>query len=118
MIFKFYFSLSLSSLLIAILTNCSSANYSQNSEVKKSLYLNKRYMKFVVDNGPSYRDIKLSNGGFIHYWRSDFGNLIASARNWDNSLDYCELVIKTNKKQIIKKIAIINNSINCAGVLK
>jgi len=118
MIFKFYSILLFLSLLLGILTNCSGANYSNSNEVKKSLYLNKRYMKFVMDNGPSYKDIKLSNGGSIHYWRSDFGNLIASARNWDNSLDYCELVIKTNKKQIIKKIAIINNSIKCAGVLK
>ncbi|WP_456457825.1 hypothetical protein [Nitratifractor sp.] len=87
--------------------------------VHKSLYLGKPYMKFVMDNGPSYRDEKLPDGSTIHYWRSDFGNLIAVATGRDDSgEDYCELALRTNPEKTVERIQILQESLRCNGVLK
>ena len=87
--------------------------------VVKSLYLNKRYMKFEVDNGPSYRDVRLPDGSTLHYWRSDTGHLMAIALGRDDSYpDYCELALKTDRNGIVREITILENSIICGGVLK
>jgi len=104
--------------LFLFLTACAPAP-SAPQRVGKSLYLNKRYMKFVMDNGPSYRDVHLSDGSIMHYWRSDYGNLLAIAMGRDDSYpDYCELLLKTDRKKIVREIYILENSIVCGGVLK
>lgn len=87
--------------------------------VGKSLYLNKRYMKFEMDNGPSYRDVRLEDGSTMHYWRSDYGNLIAIATGRDDNYpDYCELALKSDKNGIVREIYILEESILCGGILK
>ncbi len=87
--------------------------------VGKSLYLNKRLMKFVMDNGPAYREQRLSNGHVLHYWRSDTGRLIAIAAGRDDQYpDLCELALETDEKNVIRRINIIEDSPICMGVLK
>ena len=104
--------------LLPLLTACASGPVGPQ-RVAKSLYLHKRYMKFEVDNGPSYRDVRLSDGSTRHYWRSDFGNLLAIATGRDKSYpDYCELRIESDAKGIVRRIEILENSIQCNGVLK
>ncbi|WP_457607661.1 hypothetical protein [Nitratifractor sp.] len=106
------------STLVFLLSACAPGPV-QPREVHKSLYLGKRWMKFVVDNGPSYRDVKLRNGSTIHYWHSDVGDLIAiSMGRDDNYPDYCELALKTDKTGIVRKIYVLEESIGCGGVLK
>jgi hypothetical protein len=59
--------------------------------VHKSLYLNKRLMKFVMDNGAPYKEVKLDNGEVIHYWRSDWSGFTSFFfRRW-RDLDVCEV---------------------------
>ncbi len=109
---------SLAGTTLFLLNACSSSS-PQPLPVHKSLYLGKRYMKFVMDNGPSYRDEKLPDGSTIHYWRSDFGDLIALATGRDDSeVDYCELALRTNRKKIVESIQILQESLQCNGVLK
>lgn len=104
--------------LIFLLTACTPSPVAPR-QVGKSLYLNKRYMKFEVDNGPSYRDVRLPDGSVMHYWRSDYGNLIAAALGRDDSYpDYCELVLRTDKNGIVREITVLEESIICGGVLK
>ena len=103
--------------LFLLLASCAQPGYPLR--VGKSLYLNKRYMKFAVDNGPSYRDVRLKDGSTMHYWRSDYGNLIAIATGRDDSYpDYCELAIKTDKNSIVREIYILEDSVLCGGILK
>lgn len=101
-----------------LLVGCTAPN-AEPRAVHKSLYLGKRYLKFVMDNGPSYKDEKLADGSVIHYWRSDYGNLLAIATGWDGSYpDYCELALKTNAQGIVTSIHILEESIQCNGALK
>jgi hypothetical protein len=87
--------------------------------VHKSLYLNKKLVKFVIDNGAPYRRVTLKNGRTLHYWRSDFGKLIAIAMGRDDNFpDYCELALETDPNQIVQKIYIIEESFLCNTVLK
>jgi hypothetical protein len=74
-------------------------------------------VKFIVDNGSPYRQVRLKNGHLLHYWRSDFGRLIVGALRWDD-YDYCELALETDDRQIVRRIYIIEDSIHCAGALK
>ncbi len=87
--------------------------------VSHSLYLNKKYVKFVLDNGEAYRSIRLKNGNVLHYWRSDYGALlnIAMGRD-DNYPDYCEIALETDPNWIIRRIYIIEPSMLCNTVLK
>ncbi|WP_292656544.1 hypothetical protein [Nitratifractor sp.] len=87
--------------------------------VSHSLYLNKKYVKFVLDNGESYRTQPLKNGNVLHYWRSDYGALlnIAMGRD-DNYPDYCEIALETDPNRIIRRISIIEPSMLCNAVLK
>ena len=92
---------------------------SEPRKVNKSLYLGKRYMKFVMDNGPSYKDRKLSDGSTVHYWRSDTGNLLAIATGRDDNYpDVCELALYTDPRGIVRRIQILEESIRCGAVLK
>ena len=87
--------------------------------VHQSLYLNKKLVKFVVDNGAPYRSVRLENGRSLHYWRSDFGQLIAIATGRDDSFpDYCEVALETDRDQFIRRIFIIEKSAICNTVLK
>lgn len=105
-------------LALLVVSACAPTS-SQPRPVQKSLYLGKRYMKFVMDNGPSYRDEKLSDGSTIHYWRSDFGNLLAAATGRDDSaVDYCELALRTDPSDIVVTIQILQESLQCNGALK
>ena len=85
----------------------------------RSLYLNKKYVKFVLDNGEAYRSIRLKNGNVLHYWRSDYGALlnIAMGRD-DNYPDYCEIALETDPSRVIRRIYVIEPSILCNTVLK
>ncbi|WP_292660808.1 hypothetical protein [Nitratifractor sp.] len=101
-----------------LLTGCTAPDAGPR-KVHKSLYLGKRYLKFVMDNGPSYKDEKLRDGSVIHYWRSDYGNLLAIATGRDDSYpDYCELALKTNPQGIVESIDVLEESIQCNGALK
>ncbi len=92
---------------------------SEPRKVNKSLYLGKRYMKFVMDNGPSYKDRKLSDGSVIHFWRSDTGNLLAIATGRDDNYpDVCELALRTDPQGIVRQIRVLEESIQCGAVLK
>ena len=87
--------------------------------VRKSLYLNKRLMKFEMDNGYCYRRVALKNGNTLHYWRSDTGRLISIATGRDDNFpDYCELALETDPARVIRKIYIIEPSVICNTVLK
>jgi len=85
----------------------------------RSLYLNKKYVKFVLDNGESYRSVPLKNGNVLHYWRSDYGALLNIAMGRDDYYpDYCEIALETDANRIIRRIYIIEPSILCNTVLK
>jgi len=101
---------------VGLWTGCASTTAPQR--VDKSLYLNKRMMKFVVDNGPAYREVKLRDGSVLHYWRSDIFNVVGPILGRDDNLDTCELALKTDRNSIVREIYVIEDSIHCAGVLK
>ena len=104
-------------LILILLGGCTAVTTPQ--PVTKSLYLNKKLVKFVIDNGATYRSVSLSRGRTLHYWRSDFGDLIAIAMGRDNEFPtYCEIALETDKDQIIRRIFIIEDSISCNAVLK
>ena len=87
--------------------------------VSRSLYLNKKYVKFVLDNGEAYRSIRLKSGDTLHYWRSDFGAPLDIAMGRDDHFpDYCEIALETDPNQIIRRIYIIEPSYLCNAVLK
>jgi hypothetical protein len=87
--------------------------------VAKSLYLNKKLVKFVIDNGAPYRRVPLSRGRTLHYWRSDFGNLIAISMGRDNDFpDYCELALETDENQMVRRIFIVRDGFSCNTILK
>jgi hypothetical protein len=87
--------------------------------VTRSLYLNKKYLRFILDHGDGYRTVRLANGDEIRYWRSDQGGLIALAAGWDDrSPDYCEIALETDPAGIVRKIYIIEPSSLCNTVLK
>jgi len=87
--------------------------------VDKSLYLNKKLVKFVLDNGAPYRRVPLKNGNELHYWRSDFGQLLAIVMGRDDDFpDYCELALETDKNQRVRRIYILEQSATCDFVLK
>ena len=107
------------SLPISLLLLASCAQPDRPLRVAKSLYLNKRYMKFEVENGPSYRDVPLKDGSTMHYWRSDYGNLIAIATGRDDNYpDYCELALKTDRNKVVREIYILENSVLCGPILQ
>ena len=86
--------------------------------VHKSLYLNKRLMKFVMDNGAPYKEVKLANGEVIHYWRSDLSSFSPAFRRRWRDMDVCEIALRTDKNRVIRQIQIIEDSSICFGVLK
>jgi hypothetical protein len=87
--------------------------------VTRSFYLNKKYLRFILDHGDGYRTVRLANGDEMHYWRSDQGGLIALAAGWDDrSPDYCEIALETDPAGIVRKIYIIEPSSICNTVLK
>jgi len=102
-------------LLSLFLASC--ATSTTPTVVQKSLYLHKSLMKFEMDNGFCYAKKPLKSGGVKCLWSSDSGNILASALSWDN-YPPCKLELFTNKEKIITKIVIIEDGIECAGVLK
>jgi hypothetical protein len=107
--------ITLSSLL---LTACASYPVAPQP-VSHSLYLNKKYLRFILDHGEGYRTVRLKNGNRLHYWRSDEGGLIAIATGRDDHYpDYCEIALETDPKQIVRRIYIIEPSSICNAVLK
>ncbi len=104
-------------IVIVALIFSSCATSTSPKIVKKSLYLNKSLMKFEMDNGFCYAREALKNGGYKNYWSSDRGNILANALSWDN-YPPCKLELFTNKKNIITKIVVVEDSIECVGVLK
>ncbi len=104
-------------LLLAFVSGCTPVSGPQ--PVAHSLYLGKRYLRFVMDNGPSYKDVRLRDGSVLHYWRSDTGHLMAIATGRDeNYPDYCEIALRTDPHGIVRAITIIEDSPICIGVLK
>jgi hypothetical protein len=87
--------------------------------VTHSLYLNKKYLRFILDHGESYRTLQLKNGHQLHYWRSDQGRLIAIATGRDDQYpDYCEIALETDSWGIVRRIYVIEPSAICNAVLK
>ena len=101
-----------------IITGCSTTipqNPNNGYLVKKSLYLNKELIKFEIDNGYCKSRKAMPDGGYINYYISDSGNIIANMLDWD-SYPPCKLAIKTDKDGIIKEIRVIEDDIKCAYI--
>ena len=98
------------------LTSCATLNYNNQNIVKKSFYLNKPLVKFEMDNGYCYYRKKI-NGGYLNYYKSSSGNILANLLTWDSYPD-CELEIKTNNKGVITQIKILQDDIKCAYILR
>ena len=107
--------------LVIFFSGCSNYSIEPNSSdsnyVKRSLYLNQPLSRFELDNGFCYAREPLPNGGYINYWKSDSGNIIADALDWD-SYPYCKLALITDNKNIIRKIKILEDDVKCVSVLK
>jgi len=105
-------------LFLAFFSGCATTTTNPQPEVvRKSFYLNKPLVQFEMDNGYCYSREPLNGGGYINYWQSDKGNIIANLMDWD-SYPYCKLALYTNKDNIITKIEILEDSIKCAYALK
>ncbi len=87
-------------------------------KVSKSLYLNKKMLKFIVDNGVPYRAVALGDGGRLHYWRSDRGPFSGFSIAEYDSMDYCEIALRTDPGGYIREITVIEPSHRCNSVLK
>jgi hypothetical protein len=103
-------------LIVLFLSSCATPNYTDSTIVKKSFYLNKELVKFEMDNGYCYYRKKIKNG-YLNYYKSDKGNILADMLNWD-SYPPCELEIKTDNKEVIKQIKILQDNIKCAYILR
>ena len=83
----------------------------------KSSYIGKSWMSFELNNGPSYKWKKESDGSSIQYWRSDLagccvGRLATGIGN------RCELVIQVDAKRRIRQINIIEYGSACGFALR
>jgi len=88
-------------------------------EVSRSFYLDKKLVRFVADNGVPYREVRLEDGGTLFYWRSDLGGLmIGVSGSGNDSLDFCEIALRTDARRIIRMIYLIEESTLCNAVLK
>jgi hypothetical protein len=87
-------------------------------KVTRSLYLNKKMLKFIVDNGVPYRSLRLRGGGELHYWRSDRGPFSGFSLAEYDSMDYCEIALRTDAQRYIREITVIEPGHLCNSVLK
>ncbi len=102
--------------LFSLFANAKGENTSRSNESVKSSYIGKRYTAFELNTGPSYKRVKLPDGGVLHYWRSDLAGYF-SARD-DGQGSRCELRIYTDKNGIITDIKMIEEGIACLSALR
>ena len=114
---RFFASLIISLCCGAVLHSSELCDMLSGARAVGSSYIGKRIMIFEMDNGHSYLEERLSEGGKLYYWRSD----IAGAgidRYDDGQASLCRLIIKTDRNKIIRYIGVIEDGSACGPVLK
>ena len=82
-----------------------------------SRYIGKKMVVFILDHGigPHHR---LKDGSELYEWRSRPVRFLSTRKDdaWED--DQCILLIHASKKGIIRSIRVMQDSIECSGIVR
>lgn len=104
-------------ILLGLAVLCSFLWAGMPGKPARSSYIGKRYMMFELNNGPSYKWKKTTDGGSLQWWRSDLAGCCVG-RYESGQGNRCELLIRLDSKKVIREIRILEDGMACGIALR